>query len=75
MSKLVDQAIDAMRGLQPAPREELARLVLRLAANEDEPEVIDPAHLPAVLEGLAQAKSSEFASEADVAMAFQRFGP
>ena len=74
MSKLVDQAVEALRGLPPASREELARLVLRLAANEDAPEGIEPVHLAAVLEGLAQMQRGEFASEAAVAGAFRRFG-
>ena len=38
-----------------------------------EPQDIDPAHLPAVLEGLAQAKAGRYASIADVEAAFRRF--
>lgn len=41
--------------------------------NEPEPEVIDPAHLLAVLEGLAQVRSGNYASAADVEAAFRRF--
>jgi hypothetical protein len=37
------------------------------------PEDIDAAHLPAVLEGLAQADRREFASDAEVEAAFRRF--
>jgi len=40
---------------------------------DGEPEPVDPAHLPAVLEGLAQAKRREFASDAEVEAAFRRF--
>ena len=38
-----------------------------------EPEEIDAAHLPAVLEGLAQAKRRQFASDAEIEAAFRRF--
>jgi hypothetical protein len=41
--------------------------------NASAPEEIDPAHLPAVLEGLAQARRKEFATDADVEAAFRRF--
>ena len=49
--------------------------MLELIGNEDLPEVVDSAHLPAVLEGLAQAKRGDFASEAEVEAAFRRFDP
>jgi hypothetical protein len=38
-----------------------------------EPEEIDSAHLPAALEGLAQAKRRQFAADAEVEAAFRRF--
>ncbi len=47
--------------------------MLRLAQSDGEPEEIDAAHLTAVLEGLAQAKRREFASDAEVEAAFRRF--
>ncbi len=43
-------------------------------ANEPQPEEIDPAHLPAVLEALAQIKRGHYATDAEVAAAFRRFG-
>jgi hypothetical protein len=49
--------------------------MLVLAEKDAEPEDIDPAHLVDVLEGLAEAKRREFASEAEVEAAFRRFGP
>ena len=41
--------------------------------NEDEPEEIEPAHLAAVLEGLAQVLRGEFATDDEVEAAFGRF--
>jgi hypothetical protein len=43
------------------------------AANEPEPEEIDPVHLPAVLEALAQIRRGNYASPADIDAAFRRF--
>jgi len=51
---------------------EVVRAILKLA-NDFEPEAIDTAHLPAVLEGLAQAKAGQYAPAADVEAAFRRF--
>ena len=73
MSKLFERALEAVRRLPPDAQDEIARTMLQLAAMDGEPEEIDAAHLPAVLEGLAQAKRRAFASDADVEAAFRRF--
>ena len=41
--------------------------------HSDEPEPTDPAHLPAILRGLAQVKHREFATDEEVEAAFRRF--
>jgi hypothetical protein len=73
MTKLLERALEAVSRLPAANQDEIARVMLRLAANDGEPEEIDAAHLPAVLEGLAQAKRREFASDAEVEAAFRSF--
>jgi len=73
MTKLLEQALEAVRRLPPGSQDEIARAMLQLAASDGEPEEIDAAHLPAVLEGLAQAKRRRFASDAEVEAAFRRF--
>ncbi len=73
MSKLLEQAVTKVRTLSPAAQDEIARAMLALAGNNDAPETIDPVHLPAVLEGLAQAKRRDFAAPALVEAAFRRF--
>ena len=73
MSKLLDQAVDTVRALPLARQDEIARAMLALAGNDAEPEPIDPAHLPAVLEGLAHAKRGERAAPQQVEAAFRRF--
>lgn len=75
MTRLLEKALEAVRQLPADAQDEIAQTILRLVGGEDEPEPIDPAHLPAVLEGLAQAKRGEFATDAEVEAAFRRFDP
>ena len=73
MTKLLDRALEAVRRLPADTQDEIARAMLTLAGDESEPEAIDPAHLPDVLESLAQAKRRQFATDAEVEVAFRRF--
>jgi hypothetical protein len=73
MTKLLDQALEAVRRLPPDYQDEIARAMLSLAGDQGDPEPIDPAHLADVLESLAQAKRREFATDAEVEAAFRRF--
>jgi DNA-binding transcriptional regulator YdaS (Cro superfamily) len=73
MTKLLEQAIEAVRRLPAGSQDEIARAILHLAGSEVEVEPLDPAHLAAVLEGLAQAKRREFATDDEVEAAFRRF--
>jgi hypothetical protein len=74
MTKLFETALKAARQLSPDSQDELAHAMLSLM-EEGEAEEIEPAHLADVLEGLAQAKRRQFASEAEVEAAFRRFDP
>jgi hypothetical protein len=73
MTRLLEQALAAVRRLPAESQDEIAEAMLRLAKGDGEPEPVDPAHLPAVLEGLAQARRREFAADAEVEAAFRRF--
>jgi hypothetical protein len=73
MTKLLEKALAVVRQLPPDNQNEIARAMLTLAGDDGEPEEIDPAHLPDVLESLAQAKRREFASDAEVEAVFRRF--
>ena len=72
MTKLLEKTLEAVRQLPPDSQDEIARAMLTVAGDEGEPEEVDPAHLPAVLGGLAQAKRREFATDAEVEAAFRR---
>jgi hypothetical protein len=73
MTKLLERALEVVRRLSADEQDEIARAILTLAGNDEEPETIDPAHLPDVLESLAQARRRQFASDAEVEAAFRRF--
>jgi hypothetical protein len=75
MTKLLEQALQVVSRLEPDAQNEIARAMLRLASSGGEPEDIDAAHLELVLQGLAQARRREFASDAEVEAAFRRFDP
>ena len=73
MTKLLEKALEAVRRLPPGTQDEIAQAMLTLAGDEGPLEEIDAAHLPAVLEGLAQAKHRQFATDEEVEAAFRRF--
>ena len=73
MTKLLEKALEVVRRLPPDSQDEIARAILMLSGNEGEPEEVDPAHLPALMAGLAQAERREFASDEDIEAAFRRF--
>ena len=73
MTKLLEQALEAVRRLPPDYQDEIARAMLSLAGDQGDPEPIDPAHLADVLESLAQARCRQFATDADIEAAFSRF--
>jgi hypothetical protein len=73
MTKLLEKALEAVRLLSPDDQDQIALAMLTLTGKQGDPEVVDPAHLAAVLEGLAQAKRRQFATAAEVEAAFRRF--
>ncbi len=73
MTKLLAEALEAVSRLSPDSQDEIARAMLQLAEGDGEPEAIDPAHLPAVLESLAQANAKQFATDEEVEAAFRCF--
>jgi hypothetical protein len=73
MTKLLDQALETVRRLPPDSQDEIARAMLTLSDLDDEGENIDPAHLQAILEGLAQARHRDFAEDTEIEAVFRRF--
>jgi hypothetical protein len=73
MTKLLEKALEAVRKLPPESQDQIALAMLTMTGQEGEPEDIEPAHLAAVLEGLAQARGRQFATDAEIEAAFRRF--
>jgi len=73
MTKLLEQALEAVRRLPPEAQDEIAQAMIQLAAVDRVPEEVDPAHLAAILEGLGQAQRRDFVSDTEVEAAFRRF--
>jgi hypothetical protein len=73
MTKLLEEALKAVRRLPAESQDEIARAMLHLVAGDGTPEPVAPAHLAAVLDGLAQAERREFSSDSEVEAAFRRF--
>ena len=73
MNELLERALAAVQTLPRDDQDDIARLMLELAGKGGAPEEIDPAHLPDILEGLSEARSGKFATEAEVAAALRRF--
>jgi hypothetical protein len=74
MTKLFEHAVDVARGLPPEVQDDLARVLLELA-GEDQP-VIELAHEEEASfdESLAQASRREFATDEEVRAVWAKYG-
>jgi hypothetical protein len=74
MTKLLEQAVETVRGLPPEMQDDLARVLLQLA-GEDQPAVQLSAEEAASLgESLAQADRGEFATDEQVRAIWAKHG-
>lgn len=73
MTKLLDDAVAAVRRLPSERQDEIAASILDFAERDGMGEDIDLAHLAAIDEGLGQVERGEFAADDEVAGAFARF--
>jgi len=74
MTKLFDEAIKRVRELPEAIQNEAVEILFAVASNRTEPVHLDDDTRKAVLEGEAQARRGEFASDAEIAAFFRRHG-
>ena len=72
MTELLGKAVETIRRMPPAEQDTIAQAMLSMA-KIGELEDIEPEHLGAVMEGIAQAERGEFATDEEVAAAFRRF--
>src|ERR1700730_9637799 len=74
MTKLLEQAVDAVRGLPPEIQDELARMLLQLA-GEDLPVLqLSAEEVASFDESLAQADRGEFATDEQVRAIWAKHG-
>jgi hypothetical protein len=68
MTKLLDRALEAARGLPPDAQDDIARLVLRLVGSGEEapPVPLTPEERAAVAASKAAAARGEFATDEQV---------
>ncbi len=75
MTELLDRAVEAARRLSPTAQDDIARLVLRLAAADDEPPVVlAPEEREAVEASKASAARGDFATEAEIHAVWAKHG-
>jgi hypothetical protein len=66
MTKLLEQAVETVRGLPPEMQDELACLLLQLAGEAQPLLQLSPEEEASLDESLAQAERGEFATEEQV---------
>jgi hypothetical protein len=75
MTKLLDQAFEAVRNLPPAAQDDIAKVLLRLAGAADEAAVpLSPEEQTAIVASKAAAGRGEFASDAEVRAVWAKRG-
>ena len=75
MTELLDRAVEAARRLSPEAQDDIAHIVLRLAAADDEPGVeLAPEEQAALDASKAAAARGEFATEAEIRAVWAKHG-
>jgi len=66
MTKLLEQAVETVRGLPPEVQDDLARILLQLAGKDQPVLPLSAADEASLAESLAQADRGEFATDEQV---------
>jgi hypothetical protein len=74
MTKLLDQALEALRDLPPEAQDDIARVVLQLARDDGEPVTLTHDERAAIAASKAAASRGEFASDEQVRAAWAKHG-
>ncbi len=74
MTKLLEEAVEKLSQLPEERQNELARMLIDVAAQDLSPYQLTDDERTAIEEALAQAERGEFASDAEVAAMWERFG-
>ncbi len=71
---MLEQAIAKVRELPEADQDEVAEMLLSVAAKKAKPVKLDEETRSAILEGREQARRGEFVSDQDMAAFYKRHG-
>jgi len=75
MTKLLEQALEAVRGLPPAAQDDIARVVLQLTGGHESPPVaLLPEERAAIANSKAAAARGEFATDEQVRAVWTKHG-
>jgi hypothetical protein len=74
MTKLLDQALDAVRVLPEDAQDDIARVVLQLARIDAEPVALSPDERAAIAESKRAAARGEFATDEQVRAVWTKHG-
>jgi hypothetical protein len=74
MTKLLDQALEAVRGLPPDAQDDIARVLLQLAGNDTEPVALSTEERAAITASKAAAERGEFATDEQVRATWSKHG-
>ena len=74
MTKLLDQALEAVRELPPDVQDDIARIVLQLARDDAEPVTLTPDERAAISASKAAAARGEFATDEQVRAVWAKRG-
>jgi hypothetical protein len=76
MTELLEQALEAVRTMPPAAQDDIARVVLLLARDDDgtSPVTLSPEERAAIATSKEAGARGEFATEADVRAVWAKHG-
>lgn len=74
MTDLLEKAVAAARGLPPAMQDDIARVVLTLAGQDQPPVILTAEEEASFAESLAQASRGEFATDEQVRAIWAKHG-
>jgi len=74
MTKLLEQAFEAVRNLPPAMQDEMARVIIAMTGEEPPAIRLTPEEEASFEESLAQAERGEFATDDEVRAIWAKHG-
>jgi hypothetical protein len=74
MTKLLEKALETVRGLSEDEQDEIARTILALVGDDREPVSLTEEERVAIARSKAQSARGEFATDADVRALWAKYG-